>query len=93
MMKLINLRFNIATPWEYFKSLGCLHGRLGQHKAWELEHNYYAGSLVDCEFSISTHTDHAGIDLGLGMLGYGIGFRIYDTRHWNTTLNNWVAYD
>jgi hypothetical protein len=92
-MKLIHLRFNIGTPWELFKNLGSLHGRLGQHRAWELEHTYYAGSLVDVEFAVSTGEDHAGLELGLGLLGYGIGFRVYDTRHWNTTLNTWVAYD
>jgi hypothetical protein len=92
-MKLVHLRFNLATPWEAFKNLGCLHGRLGQHTAWELEHTYYAGSLVDLEFSISTHTDHAGLDFGLGLLGYGIGFRIYDTRHWDSDTNTWVTYD
>ena len=92
-MKLIHLRFNLATPWELFKNLGSLHGRLGRHRAWELEHTYYAGSLVDVEFAVSTGEDHAGLELCLGLLGYGIGFRVYDTRHWNTTLNTWVAYD
>jgi hypothetical protein len=92
-MRLVHLRFNLATPWDWFKGLGCLHGRLGQHGAWELEHNYYAGSLVDCEFSITTRTDHAGLEIGLGLLGYGIGFRIYDTRHWNSDTNTWVTYD
>jgi len=92
-MKLISLRFNIATPWEAFKNLGCLNGRLTRYKAWEIEHTYYAGSLVDCDFAVSIREDHAGIELCLGLLGYGIGFRVYDTRHWNTTLNTWVAYD
>jgi len=92
-MKLINLRFNLATPWDYFKSLGCLHGRLTRYKAWELEHTYYAGSLLDCEFVASVGEDHAGLEICLGLLGYGVGFRIYDTRHWNYTLNKWVAYD
>ena len=92
-MKLINLRFNIATPWDHFKSLGSLHGRLGRHKAWELEHTYYAGSAIDIDFVISLGEDHAGFELCLGLMGYGVGFRVYDTRHWNTTLNTWVAYD
>jgi hypothetical protein len=92
-MRLVHLRFNLATPWDWFKALGCLHGRLGQHRAWELEHNYYSGSLVDCEFSITTRTDHAGLELVLGLLGYGIGFRIYDTRHWDSDTNTWRTYD
>jgi hypothetical protein len=29
----------------------------------------------------------------LGVLGYGIAFRIYDTRHWDYETNTWVNYD
>jgi hypothetical protein len=92
-MKIIHFRFNIATPWDQFKNLGCLHGRLTRYKAWELEHTYYAGSAIDCDFTISTREDHAGFELAVGILGYGVGFRLYDTRHWNSELNTWVAYD
>ena len=92
-MKLVHLRFNLAAPWDMFKSLGCVSGRLTRYKAWELEHTYYAGSLLDCEFVISMGEDHAGFELAIGILGYGVGFRMYDTRHWNYQLNKWVAYD
>jgi hypothetical protein len=92
-MKIIHFRFNIATPWGQFKNLGCLHGRLTRYKAWELEHTYYAGSAIDCDFTISAREDHAGFELAVGILGYGVGFRLYDTRHWNSELNTWVAYD
>jgi len=93
IMKILQLRFNLATPWELFKNLGCISGRLTRYKAWELEHTYYAGSLLDVDIEWSTGADHAGFTLALGILGYGVGFRIYDTRHWNYTLNKWVAYD
>jgi hypothetical protein len=89
-MKLVHLRFNLAAPWDYFKSLGRLSGRLTRYKAWELEHTYYAGSFVDCEFAISAGEDHAGFELAVGLLGYGVSFRVYDTRHWNYQLEKWM---
>ena len=95
-MNILHLRFELANPfdrWDYFKNLGCLHGRLGKHRAWELEHTYYTPLLVDCELRWSKNTDHAGIDFGIGLLGYGINFRIYDTRHWNSDLNRWEDYN
>lgn len=88
-MKIFTLRTQISTPFDYFRSLGSLHGRLTQHKAWELEHNYYSGSLFDLEIEVSYDEDHAGLTLALGLLGYGIHFRFYDTRHYDTCLKTW----
>jgi hypothetical protein len=92
---MINFRLEIASPctWGYFRSLGCLHGRISKTKAWELEHNYYSGMLLDAELKLTTKGDHAGLQVMLGVLGYGIAFRIYDTRHWDYETNTWVNYD
>jgi hypothetical protein len=92
---MINLRFQIDSPctWDYFKNLGCLHGSFTKNKHWELEHNYYSGSLVDCEFQINRQSDHAGLTVTIGLLGYGISFRIYDHRHWDYETNNWKDYN
>jgi hypothetical protein len=91
-MNILNLRFELTNPvdrWDYFKNLGCIFGRLGQHSAWELEHTYYSPLLLDIEARWSCRTDHAGFEFGVGILGYGIHFRIYDTRHWNEFDNCW----
>jgi hypothetical protein len=82
-MKLINLQFQLSNPfnWDYFKSLGSVHGQLTKHKFWELEHNFYGNSLLDLDFHIATKEDHAGISLTVGVLGYGVHFHIYDHRH------------
>ena len=92
---MINFRLEIASPctWDYFRSLGCLHGRISKTKAWELEHNYYSGMLLDAELKLTTKGDHAGLQAMIGVLGYGIAFRIYDTRHWDYETNTWVNYD
>jgi len=88
-MKLFSLRFQISTPWEYFKNLGWIHGRIGQYKFWELEHTYYAGSLFDIDCSWSIREDHAGFYIAVGLLGYGIHFSIRDKRHWNDRKGTW----
>lgn len=92
---MIDLRLQIGTPWrrEFFKNLGCLHGRITQNKAWELEHTYYSDLLVDFDFSIKQRQDHAGINLTLGIFGYGVSARIYDTRHWDYETDSWQVYN
>ena len=34
-------------------------------------------------------SDHAGIRLQFGLLGYEIELHIYDSRHWNIKTNTW----
>ena len=92
-MKIFSLRTQISLPFDHFKNLGCISGRLGANKAWELEHTYYSGSLFDIDTSFSIQEDHAGFDLTLGLFGYGINFRIYDTRHWNYEKKAWEVYE
>jgi hypothetical protein len=82
-MKLVNLQTQIYLPFEHFKNLGSVHGSMGANTAWELEHTYYSGSLLDVDISLSIKEDHAGLEITLGLFGYGVSFRIYDTRHWN----------
>ena len=82
-MKIISLRAQISLPFEHFNNLGCLYGRIGKNMAWELEHTQYSGSLFDIDFSWSIREDHAGLEIGLGLFGYGVSFRMYDTRHWD----------
>jgi len=95
-MHILNLRFELKNPvdrWDYFNNLGCLFGRISQHKAWELEHSYYSPLLLDVEVRWTHKQDHAGISIGFGMLGYGVSFRIYDNRHWNEETNSWEEHD
>ena len=95
-MNILNIRIEIKNPfdtWDYFRNLGCLHGMLFKYKAWELEHSYYSPMLVDADIRWRHRTDHAGVDITLGILGYGISFRIYDTRHWNDKQNVYSQTD
>ena len=89
-MKLLNIRIELQSPfdrWDYFTNFGWISGMLTKYTAWELEHSYYSPMLFDCELRLSVREDHAGFEFGIGILGYGIHFLIYDTRHWNYELN------
>lgn len=90
-MKLFNLQTQIYTPFEYFKNLGCVSGGITKHTAWELEHTYYSGNLLDIDISLSIREDHAGFEITLGLFGYGVSFRIYDTRHWDYETHNFIS--
>ena len=92
-MKLFNLQTQIYLPFDHFKNLGSISGRISSNKAWELEHTYYSGSLLDVDISLSVREHHAGFEITLGLFGYGVHFQIYDTRHWNYELNCWEYYE
>jgi len=95
-MNILNIRFELRNPfdrWDYFNNLGCISGMITKFKAWELEHSYYSPLLFDFELRWNRQTDHAGFEFGLGILGYGIHFRIYDTRHWNDYDKCWEEHN
>ena len=92
---MIKIRIEIQNPWsrDIFKNLGCIFGRLTRHKSWELEHTVYDGTLFDFNFEWTRRGDHAGLEIVLGVLTYGIRFRIYDHRHWDYENNRWAVYN
>ena len=94
-MNILNIRIELKNPfdrWDYFNNLGCIYGRLGKYKAWELAHSYYSPMLVDADIQWKHQTDHAGFEISIGILGYGINFHIYDSRHWDNDNNTWSTY-
>ena len=92
-MKIFSLRTQISLPFDNFKNLGCISGKLFGNTAWELEHTYYSGSLLDIDISWGIREDHAGFEFTFGLFGYGVHFHIYDTRHWNYDLKRWEHYE
>jgi hypothetical protein len=94
-MNILNIRIELTNPfdrWDYFNNLGCISGMITRFKAWELEHSYYSPLLFDFEMRWNRKCDHAGFECGIGLLGYGVHFRIYDTRHWDEYDNCWKIY-
>lgn len=92
-MNILNICIELANPfdrWDYYDNLGSMHGSLFKHKFWELDHSYYSPMLVDCLVRWTRKQDHAGFEFSMGVLGYGVHFRIYDTRHWDDANNAYV---
>ena len=50
-------------------------------------------SLFHFEFRVSWMTDHAGVSLWLGLLGFDVGLHFYDTRHWDNENDRWEVYE
>ena len=89
-MNIFSFRLELTNPfdrWEFFKNLGCISGKLTKNKAWELEHSFMSTMLVDADITWSHKRDHAGLSVTIGLLGYGVHFHIYDTRHWDYNTN------
>lgn len=93
--------FSLNNPWHKkdkkgkdYKNLFLKHGRLTKNKHWELESHKDQQRIVSFELSLSfRNKDHAGLEIGLGICGVDIAFRIYDTRHWDYENNQWIDID
>lgn len=93
---MISLSFRLENPWSKggFKNFYSAAGDISKHKAWEFEVCHYPRNVVEFIFSFSFRgTDHAGLRLELGILGYSATLTIYDTRHWDDETDNWETYD
>lgn len=90
---MIVFNFCLSNPfsnrWENLKSRAF---RLSEHKCIELE-VYKDATIVSCMFRLTTRTDHAGLMIDLGLLGYSVSFQYYDTRHWNEDEGRYYIYD
>ena len=50
-------------------------------------------ALLHFDFNIRWKTDHAGVSLWLGLLGFDVGLHFHDTRHWDYENNQWEVYE
>ena len=50
-------------------------------------------ALFHFEFKIEWETDHAGVRLWLGLLGFDVGLHFHDIRHWDYENNRWEVYE
>ena len=89
---MINFNFHITNPFsKRWDILISKHGNITKNKAWEIN-SYATSTILSVTFEISMYTDHAGIRLQFGLLGYEIELHIYDCRHWNIETNSWETY-
>ena len=90
---MINLKFNITNPWwNRFANIKCWAGKTPfENKFWEIQ-VMKSDDVVAFDLRISARTDHAGIDLWVGLIGYAVNLQFYDTRHWDTATEDWQVY-
>lgn len=90
---MIEFRLEIKNPWsrDRFENLWHRHGSITKNKFWELEFTLCDSLLIDSCISYKEKTDHAGLEISLGILSYGIAFRILDSRHWDYEQNRWQS--
>lgn len=91
---MFNFRFSLTNPWwTRFESIYSAHGKTPvKHKCWEVQ-VMKSDDLVAVDLRITTRSDHAGVDLWLGLLGYSINMLLYDNRHWNIEEKDWEKYE
>ena len=90
---MIDFRLEIKNPWskDRFENLWHRHGICTENKSWELEFTYCDSVLLDSCISYTDKQNHAGFEISLGFLGFGLAFRILDNRHWNYDRNEWES--
>lgn len=80
-----------GTPQDNYKTIIQKHGRISDNKHWELELIKDKQLLARVELSLSWRgRDHAGLEMGIALLGLDLAFRVYDVRHWDYENNRWL---
>jgi hypothetical protein len=80
---MIHFDFHLVNPFS--NRWNCVlskHGLVTENKAWEAN-VYKTHSILSIGFSLSLRTDHAGLRLQMGLVGYELELQFYDTRHWD----------
>lgn len=90
---MINFRISIENPWwDRFENIKCWAGETPfKHKFWEVQ-IMKSDDILAVDARVTTHCDHAGAELWVGILGYAINLHFYDNRHWNYEEGRWKFY-
>jgi hypothetical protein len=91
---MINVSFGLSNPWsKRWNNVWCrVYQTPFKNKFIELEVIKDA-FIVSFTFRLNTRTDHAGLYMDLGLLGYSISFNFYDSRHWDYNKGTWETYN
>lgn len=88
---MLSFNFRVVNPFS--RRWGGIYSRtwkLSQNKRCEFEVlkcNY----IIGLTFEWSIREDHAGLTLGLKLLGLWAEFIVYDIRHWDVDREEWVS--
>jgi len=93
---MININIQLSNPfcsrWKtiYYKSSP--PPAKGKYRVWEVQ-AFKDNTVISFSFRWTFRTDHAGVELSLGLLGYSIMATVADTRHWDDETNAWKVYN
>jgi len=90
---MISMQFELGLPWyqDVFKTLWSRSSKLAKHKAYECQVIYEPSTLLLFSLRGSWRgRDHAGLAVGLGLLGLNLDFNLYDRRHWDYKNQKWA---
>ncbi len=93
---MIGFSIRLSNPFvsgERYNRIYNVWGDLTKNKYYEILVTRDRGLLVALSFSWRFRESHAGIDLGIGLLGYDLLIEISDKRHWDYVTNIWEEYD
>lgn len=91
---MIYFGFNITNPWSrrWTNVWNKVYDTPHPNKHIELE-VFRDNTIVSFSFKLATRTDHAGVNIDMGLLGYTFNVNFYDIRHWNTEAGRYYIYD
>jgi hypothetical protein len=91
---MIGFNFNLSNPWSnrWANVWNRSYELPIKNKFIELE-VIKDTTIVSFNFRFTTRTDHAGLYISLGLLGYDLSFNFYDSRHWDYDKECYKKYD
>ncbi len=93
---MISFSFNIANPFKHepFKIYWQRDIVISKNKNLEIGFYRYAWNLFEFQVDLRWRgSDHAGPSFEINVLGYTARLGISDSRHWDSTTNDWQKHD
>ena len=90
---MINFNFELRNPFSnrfdtlYYKDAEFENNKFGEIQVMK------DTNIVMFQVRFSTRCDHAGMELGIGLLGYSVRIQYCNTRHWNYDEGRYYVYD
>ena len=86
---MINLKFELSNPFsDRCSSIYGTGGYLTENKSWEMQ-VMKTNAIVDVSINFTMHSDHAGLTVEVGLLGFSGHLTIHDNRHWDYENKCW----
>ena len=89
---MINLKFELSNPFsDRWSSIYSTGGYLTENKSLEFQ-VMKSNTIAQVSINFTMHSDHAGLTVEFGLLGFSGYLTIHDNRHWNYKNKCWEKY-